>query len=399
VLEVARKAGHTPVGTFDRVLGRVERRDASLVRVHGHRPDSTGGYNRTMKRRSLLVALFLLAIAARPRAADTLDIYFIDVEGGQSTLIVTPAGESMLVDAGFPSNGTFDSKPGDPSKARDPQRILAAARAAGITRINYLLLTHFHADHDGGVPELAQLLPIDTFVDHGNVLAAAETTSAGTLAAWRLYAAVRARGGNRLEPEAGETIPLRGVDLTIVSASGETIAEPLPGASGPNAACSGEAVPPGEPHENPRSTGFHLQFGRFRFLDIGDLSGEPLFDLVCPDDKVGPVDAYLVAHHGGADAAVPATFAAFKPRVAIVNNGRNKGGHQTLLDLARRARGVEHVWQLHRAESAGAANAPDAFIANLDERTAHWILLRASQDGSFQITNPRTGATTSYPAR
>src|SRR5436309_6637875 len=113
------------------------------------------------------LGLVALAIAVSQAVAPkTLDIYFIDVEGGQSTLIVTPAGESLLVDAGFPGDGTFDSQPGDPRHARDAQRILAAARAAGVTRIDYLLITHFHADHDGGVVELAQQLPIRAFIDH-----------------------------------------------------------------------------------------------------------------------------------------------------------------------------------------------------------------------------------------
>ena len=127
-------------------------------------------------------------------AGRTLDIYFIDVEGGQSTLIVTPAGESLLVDTGFAGEGTFRSKPGDPSRARDAQRIAAAARDAGVTRIDYLLITHFHADHDGGVVELAQLMPIRTFIDHGGVLPEAETRVEGTLDALAAYAAVRAKG-------------------------------------------------------------------------------------------------------------------------------------------------------------------------------------------------------------
>ena len=122
--------------------------------------------------------LVVLAIAlSQAIAPKTLDIYFIDVEGGQSTLIVTPAGESLLVDAGFPGAGTFDSKPGDPRQARDAQRIVAAARAAGLTRIDYLLVTHFHADHDGGVVELAQLMPIGTFIDHDTVPAKPASTS------------------------------------------------------------------------------------------------------------------------------------------------------------------------------------------------------------------------------
>src|SRR3954469_16624310 len=119
----------------------------------------------------------------------TLDIYFIDVEGGQATLVVTPSGETLLVDTGFPSDGTFASIPGDPQKARDANRILAAARAAGVKAIDYLLITHFHADHDGAVPELAQLMPIRAFVDHEPPGPDAERV-AGTLAAFDRYARV-----------------------------------------------------------------------------------------------------------------------------------------------------------------------------------------------------------------
>ncbi len=336
----------------------------------------------------------VVAVATWWSPSATLDIYFIDVEGGQSTLIVTPERETLLVDAGFPSDGTFDSLPGDPQLARDPQRILAAARAAGISAIDYLLVTHFHADHDGGIPELSQLLPIRTFVDHTNVLPEAETRSKGTLAAFDRYAAVRAKG-QHLAPAPGEHVPLKGVDLTIVSSAGTTLARPLDGASGANAACTGAGLPAGEPTENPRSTGFRLQFGRFRFLDLGDLSGEPLFALVCPNDLVGPVDVYLVAHHGGDDAAEPATLAAFKPRVALVNNGPAKGGHPTLLTMLQGVKGTD-TWQLHRATAAGAVNNPDTRIANLDATTAHWIKVSAKEDGSFAVINGRTGESVSY---
>jgi len=161
--------------------------------------------------RSVLGAVALASlfdVAAIQAARTTLDIYFIDVEGGQATLVATPAGEALLVDAGFPGSGGFDALPGDPAKARDAQRILAAARDAGATQIDYLLTTHFHADHDGGVVELSQLLPIRTFVDHGRVLPDAESV-AGTLRAFDRYAAVRAKG-RHLEPAPGDRIPLKG---------------------------------------------------------------------------------------------------------------------------------------------------------------------------------------------
>jgi competence protein ComEC len=345
---------------------------------------------------SLVVAL---ALGTRPLgAANALTIYFIDVEGGQSTLIVTPAGQSLLVDTGFPGDGTFESKPRDPAQARDPKRIVAAAKDAGVSRIDYLLITHFHADHVGGVAELAAQMPIRTFIDHGTVPVAAEDNVAGTLAIFNAYAAVRAKG-RHLEAKPGDRLPIAGVEATIVSSAGATLAAPLPGAGARTPGCAPTPPPPQEPNENPRSTGFVLRFGRFRFLDIGDLTGAPLYALVCPTDLIGAVDTYLVAHHGGLDAADPATFAAFKPRVAIVNNGARKGGAPELFARLHTVSGLEDVWQLHRSRNEGAQNYPDDRIANLDETTAHWIRLTANEDGSFRVSNGRTGSSKSYPAR
>src|SRR3954453_15528613 len=163
-----------------------------------------------VKQIATLLVFCAMTLAPRTAAAAqrrTLDIYFIDVEGGQSTLVVTPSGQTLLIDTGFPGDGTFASLPGDPHQARDANRILAAARAAGITRIDYLLITHFHADHDGGVPELAQLTPSRTFVDHDPPSAEADARVAGTQAAFERYARVRAKG-RHLVLEPGGTIPL-----------------------------------------------------------------------------------------------------------------------------------------------------------------------------------------------
>jgi beta-lactamase superfamily II metal-dependent hydrolase len=343
------------------------------------------------------IAALAAAVVLRAQAPRTLDIYFIDVEGGQSTLVVTPQGESLLVDAGFPGTGTFESRAGDPRLARDPGRIAAAARRAGVSRIDYLIVTHFHADHDGGVPELAQLLPIATFVDHGDVPPEAESVP-GTLEVFRAYASARARG-RHLQPKAGDRLPLKGVEALVVSTGGSIVAGPIDGAGGANPSCAAKEIPAQDPHENPRSTGVYIKFGRFRFLDLGDLSGKPLFDLACPSDRIGPVDVYLVAHHGGADAADPATLAAFRPRVAILNNGARKGAAPAMFTALRGASTVGDVWQLHRSELAGAANYADDRIANLDERTAFGIRLSAKEDGSFTMTNERTGASVSYPAK
>ena len=353
----------------------------------------------------LIVAL-TLALSFNPsspktqavQVGKTLDIYFIDVEGGQATLIVTPDGHTMLIDAGFPSTGGFSARPGDPAKARDPQRILAVAKQAGASRIDYLLVTHFHADHVGGVPELSQLIPIQAFIDHGGVTEDADKNVPGTVAIHGAYAAVR-DGKPHIEPRPGDRIPLAGVDVTIVSSGGQTLSTPLAGAApGPNAACVAPGLPAQEKTENPRSTGFVLQFGKFRFLDVGDLSGAPLFNLACPSDQIGPVDVYLVSHHGGQDASDPSLFAAIKPRVAILNNGPTKGGAPAMFATLR-AQPATDTWQLHTSENKGTVNVGDDRIANLSETTAHWIKVSASDDGSFTVTNGRTGLTTGYAGR
>jgi len=352
--------------------------------------------NRTVLMRRIACGCVLLAcMSLAIDAARTLDIYFIDVEGGQSTLVVTPAGESLLIDTGFPSDGTFQSVPGDPAKARDANRILAAARAAGIKRLDYVLLTHFHADHDGGVVELSRLLPIRTFVDHGAPRPEAESV-AGSLKMFEAYAAVRAKA-RHLEPAAGARLPLKNVDALIVSAAGATIATPVGGAGARTHSCAPAAGSPEEPNENPRSTGVRLQYGAFTFLDVGDLSGQPLYALACPQSLIGPVDVYLVAHHGGADASDPATFEAFKPRVALFNNGARKGGARATLSAAASVPGMD-VWQLHKREDADVANTASERIANLDDSTAHWIKITANANGSFTVTNARTGQTRPYAA-
>jgi beta-lactamase superfamily II metal-dependent hydrolase len=326
-----------------------------------------------------------------------LDIYFIDVEGGQSTLLVTPQRESLLIDTGWAGGGSAGAKPGDPSQARDARRIVAAARDAGLDHIDYLLITHFHPDHDGGVVELSQLMPIRHFIDHGTLAAEAEK-DAGIKSAFEAYMAVR-NARPHLEPKIGDRLPIKGIDATVVSSAAATLTQPLPGAGEVNGACGPSAVPARDPYENPRSTGVVVRYGKFRFLDVGDLSGSPLFALACPRSLIGPVDAYLVAHHGGPDVAVPATFAAFKPRVAVMNNGRTKGGAQTTYEAMHHVPGLQAVWQLHSSADAGDTNFPPQFIANLDESTANWIKLVAKDDGSFRVFNPRTGEWKDYAPR
>lgn len=349
---------------------------------------------------STLVAVTTFAAPARSaRAAKTLDLYFIDVEGGQATLVVTPAGESLLIDTGFPSDDAviapaFGARPGASSDGRDPKRILAAARDAGLKQIDYLLLTHYHADHAGGAVELSQLLPIKTFVDHGALGPGAEEAVPGTEKIYEGYLALRAKG-RYLLAKPGERLGLKGVEATFVSADRAILGKPLEGAGQPNPACGAAALPAQEKTENLHSVGLRLQFGSFRFLDVGDLSGDPLFALVCPNNLIGEVDVYLVAHHGGADGADPAMFATLRPLAAVFNNGPRKGAQPKTLAQVKQTSGLEG-WQLHRSIIPTAENAPDERLANLDETTNAWLKVSARADGSFTVTNGRTGYSKSY---
>ncbi len=332
-----------------------------------------------MRRTAATVVALLLACVGALRAAGTLDIYFIDVEGGQSTLIVTPARESFLIDTGYADNN-----------GRDPERIAAAAKAAGVARIDYLMITHFHGDHAGGVPELSKRLPIRTFVDHDAIV----PTDSNSAPVFEAYANVRA-SGRHIVARPGDRLPLTGVDVRVVSSAGETITTPLSGPAERNSACEPSPREPGEPVENPRSTGVVLQFGRFRFVDLGDLSGRPLYALFCPNNLLGHASVYLVPHHGGNDVVFPATFAV-SPRVAIMNNGERKGGSAESFRALRAVPGIQDVWQLHRSRADGAQNYPDANVANLDETTGHWIKVSGAEDGSFSVTNGRTSETRRY---
>jgi competence protein ComEC len=340
-------------------------------------------------------ACFIASIGfAEATTPKNLEIYFVDVEGGQSTLVVTPDHHSLLIDTGFAGDGT-GFRPGDPHQARDANRIVAVARDAGITQIDYLLITHFHPDHDGGVTELSQLIPIRVFIDHGIPNPEAVNNVPETNVAFEAYSVVR-RKAQHIQPALGDRLPLSDIEAVIVSSAGATLARPLPNAGAKNDACQDHATPPRDPYENPRSTGIVVRYGKFRFLDIGDLSGQPLFELACPKSLIGPVDVYVVPHHGGIDVDVPATFAAFKPRVAVMNNGLKKGGALATYQALHRVPGLQDVWQLDRSADAGSSNFAAEYIANLDEGTSYWLKLVANSDGSFRVFNQRTGVWKKY---
>lgn len=333
--------------------------------------------------RKLIVAVFVVALAASVRAQRPLDIYFIDVEGGQATLFVTPSGESMLIDAGHPGNGD-----------RDLNRVLATIKQAGLTKLDYLLATHYHDDHAGNAAALAAKIPVGTFIDHGESV----ETSDRAKALYADYLKGRATGRHLLA-KPGDKLPLRDLDVTIVTANGERIARPLEAPAQPNPLCAAFTPKAEDPSENARSVGSAIAFGRFRMLDLGDLTWNKEHELVCPGNLLGRFDVYLTTHHGLAQSGPAVLVHAVQPRVAIMNNGPRKGGAVEAMQIVRSAPGLEDFWQLHHAVNAGSANMPEPMIANLDEATEHHLKVSAQRDGSFTVTNARTQQTKAYKAR
>jgi beta-lactamase superfamily II metal-dependent hydrolase len=325
--------------------------------------------------RKLFPSILFLASAVALPAAKNLEVYSIDVEGGQSTLFVAPGGETMLVDAGWPGHNH-----------RDADRILAAAKAAGVKKIDYLVITHFHTDHVGGVPQLAEKIPIRNFVDHG---AQTETGKPAEIL-YNAYVAFRDKG-THIQVKPGDKIPIKGIDVQVLSADGAVISSPLPGAGQANPDCAGYQRPPADTTENGHSVGMLITFGEFRMLDLGDLTKDREYDLVCPNNKIGPVDLYLVSHHGMNMSGSAPFIHAIHPRVALMNNGPRKGGTQEAWQTIHDTPGLLDFWQLHFAIEAGKDhNTADPYIANVEEICeGKWLKVTVEKDGTFTLYNAR----------
>jgi beta-lactamase superfamily II metal-dependent hydrolase len=330
---------------------------------------------------------FVFTMHAQAPAAGKLRVYFIDVEGGQSTLFVTPAGKSLLIDTGWPDNNF-----------RDADRIVAAAKSAGLSRIDDVLITHYHEDHVGGVPQLVQRIPVGTFFVHGpNRELDHGATEEGYAAFQKVLAQTKAK---EIVPKPGDRLPIEGLDVTVISSDGKVIQTPLPGAGQPNAYCKQSEIRPPDQTENARSLGVQIRFGDLKILDLGDLTWDKERDLMCPENRLGKVDLLVVSHHGWYQSSSPALVDAIHSRVAIMDNGAKKGGSIPTLDTVRKAPGLEALWQLHYSDEGGAThNTPAEYIANLDGPDAgHDIEVTASRDGSFTVHNSRTGADKHYAA-
>jgi competence protein ComEC len=335
-------------------------------------------------RSSLLFACLLAGSALVSAAPKSLEAFFIDVEGGQATLFVTPAGQSLLIDTGWGYNGY-----------RDANRIVAAAKLAKVKKIDYVLITHYHSDHVGGVPQLISKLPIGTLIEHGP---SREDSNASNHLVEEYKAATPSVP--RITATPGQHLPIKGIDAIAVSADGKVLSAALPGAGEPNKACTGVERKKDDPSENARSLGTVITFGRFKLVDLGDLTWNKELDLMCPDNKIGHADLLVVSHHGLDQSNSPALVHGVQPRVAVMNNGSKKGGSPSAWDVVKSSPGLQDFWQLHFADAGGQEhNTTDPFIANVDEAdTGYYLKLTAHEDGSFEMFNPRNKFSRSYPA-
>jgi beta-lactamase superfamily II metal-dependent hydrolase len=370
--------------------------------------------------RIAMIALFAWGLSwGQTRTSGALEIYVIDVEGGNSVLFVSPSRESLLIDTGNAGAAA----------ARDAGRIEDAIKDAGLQQIDHLITTHWHADHFGGMADLASRVPIREFIDHGPNTQPAETWPPPSSISFKeaeeffqnTYPQLYAKAKHTVA-KAGDKISMTGLDVRVVTSAGQTIKTPLPHSGAPNPYCA-DFKAGSNNAEDPQSVGVSIAFGKFRTIHLGDLTKNKEFELVCPNNLIGAVDVLLGLHHGVASSSSVTFVDAIHPRVAIMNDGPQKGGAPETLKTVYSSPGLEDLWELHFSLLSGQEyTVPGMFIANMDDDQApevpiaplsilpgqaapappvhngkaYWIKVAAHADGSFMVTNARNGFSKTY---
>ncbi|MEK6397752.1 MAG: MBL fold metallo-hydrolase [Terriglobus sp.] len=341
-----------------------------------------------------LAALLTLGASAQK---NVLRIAAIDVEGGQATLFVAPTGQSLLIDTGW-----------DKNNGRDADRIVAAAKSMGLSRIDTVLLTHYHDDHIGGVPQLVDRFPVGQFLDHGERIA----TDPNDTSFLARYRNVLATGKYKhVVVKAGDKLPTPGFDAVAISSNGAVMPASTAANKTPNPLCTSVKQPTTDTQENGQSLGIMIRFAGLKIVDAGDLTSDREYSLVCPANKLGKVDLLIVSHHGVDWSSSPVFINSIAPRVAIMDNGDHKGGSTSVIDTLRTSPRMEALYQLHLAPPAGSPNpgktpqegpehnVPNEFIANMAGADGKNVVVSITAGGTMSVTNQRTGMTKHYPRK
>ena len=350
-----------------------------------------------------------------PPLAALLMIFVVDVGHGNAVFVLAPSGQVMLLDTGAPF-------------AAD--RMLAFMEQHGIKKIDYLVISHFEADHMGGAPRISEKVPIANFVDHG------ESVVYGKDDGWwrqrrgpwfregmgkqydrsfEVYKAARAKS-QHIVVKPGDRVPVEGLEVVVVSSAGKTITEPLAGSGAANPACAGVDRRADDDAEDGQSVSVVGRYGKFRFADFGDLTWNTSNAMFCPRNLIGTVDAYVVTHHAqsmpremgeyyyGLSSCSPAEVFGLSPRAAIITMGAlgHKQGTPDAMKALHSVPGLE-LWQTEYIRDGGEKgyNGPEPFIANMGEPSdkVPYIQVAASADGSFIVINSRNGFIKKYPPR
>jgi beta-lactamase superfamily II metal-dependent hydrolase len=357
-----------------------------------------------------LLWVLVLPVSMAAQEGTTLDIYVIDVEGGNATLFVSPSGESILVDTGN----------GGAAAGRDAGRIVAAMEDAGLETIDHLITTHWHGDHFGGMAELAGRVTVRNYIDHGPSV---QSNAATDEFLNTTYPALYGDAGHTVVAP-GDRIEAAGLDVTVLASAKQVLDRSLPDGGFPNPYCAEFVSQAEDGGENAQSVGILVQLGAFRSLHLGDLTANTEYELMCPENPIGTVDLFIVSHHGQPSSNTPVLVHAIEPRVAIMNNGTRKGGQPEAMRVLHSAPGLEDLWQLHFSQLSGQEyTVPGLFIANTADQpaesipvapmpnpgrgagappasvhdgAAHWIKVSAEPSGTFTVTNSRNGFSKDY---
>jgi beta-lactamase superfamily II metal-dependent hydrolase len=330
-----------------------------------------------MSHRLLSLSLLLVAFFAARLPAQSLEIIWVDVEGGAATLMITPGGDTVLIDTGNPGR-------------RDPERIFKAVTAAGKRRIDHLVVTHYHGDHYGGAAPLSELLPIGTVYDNAEWEGMPEKPD-------KVYREFKCEKRVQINP--GDKLPVKrgpqdeSVHFEIVClGTRQQFIEPTAKSATNEKICASAATKDRDGSDNANSVVLLVKYGEFRFFDAGDLTWNQETKLVCPNNLVGKVDVYQTTHHGLDASNNPLVLQTIQPRVAIMNNGTTKGCMPEVFTNLKEQKTINAIYQMHKnlRPDGEKNNTSSEYIANPEkECAANTIQLSVATDGqSYTVSIP-----------